>query len=149
MSLYGARVRIDNIRTTDTFSTISTKNRFAYFLNGSGGLSAYALASGAYSGTTFASELEFKSGRSCAYQAGSNTLKLGYALGTRVVWRDEELKTFPPSSFPQGASPDDPRSINDILGDGATVDEDSSVITIHFITMAPLQDLHLTSHQLV
>ena len=85
MTLRGARVRVDNIRPTDTFATVSSRNRYVYFLSGSGGLSAYTLTPGAYTGSTFASELEFKSGRSCAYQAGSNTIKLGYAAGTRVI----------------------------------------------------------------
>ncbi len=62
MTLRGARVRVDNIRTTDTFATVSAQNRYVYFLNGSGGLSAYALAPGAYTGTIFAAELGAKSG---------------------------------------------------------------------------------------
>ena len=47
MTLRGARVRVDNIRTTDTFATVSDRNRYVYFLNGTGGLSAFALSHGA------------------------------------------------------------------------------------------------------
>ena len=43
LTLRGARVRVDNIRTTDTFKTVSSRNKFAYFLDGSGGLSSVAL----------------------------------------------------------------------------------------------------------
>ena len=35
LTLRGARVRVDNIRTTDTFKTVSSRNKFAYFLDGS------------------------------------------------------------------------------------------------------------------
>ena len=127
---------------------MSDRNRYVYFLNGSGSLSAVALTPGDYTGITFASELEFKSGRSCAYQAGSNSIKLGYAEGTRIVWKDEELNGFLASAFPFGATPHNPKSINDILGD-AIVDEDGATVTFPFVTMAPLQDLYLTSHQLM
>ena len=43
MTLRGARLFVDAIRTTDTFPTVSSRNRYVYFLNGSGGLNAYAL----------------------------------------------------------------------------------------------------------
>ena len=64
-TLRGARLYVDAIRTTDTLPTVSSRNRYVYFLNGTGGLSAYALTQGAYIGTTFAAELAAKSGRSC------------------------------------------------------------------------------------
>ena len=147
MTLRGARLYVDAIRTTDTFPTVSSRNRYVYFLNGTGGLSAISLASGAYTGATFAAELSAKSGRSCTYYPGSNSIQLGYAEGTRIVWKDEELSGFLASAFPFGATPHDPQSINDILGGDASVAENS--ITFPFVTMAPLQDLYLTSHQLM
>ena len=88
-----------------------------------------------------------KSGRSCTYYPSSNSIQLGYAEGTRIVWKDEELSGFLASALPFGATPHDPKSINDILGGDAVVAEDS--ITFPFVTMAPLQDLYLTSHQLM
>ena len=84
MTLRDARVRIDNIRTTDTFTTVSSRNRYVYFLNGSG-LTATALTEGAYTGPTFATELATKSGRTCTYLAGSNSLQVAYAAATRIV----------------------------------------------------------------
>ena len=148
MTLRDARVRIDNIRTTDTFTTVSARNRYAYFLSG-GSLTSVALTDGAYTGGSFATELTTKSGRSCTYLAGSNSLQVAYAASTRIIWEDEELKTFPASAFPSGASPDDPKSINDILGTGATLNAEETVLTFPFVTMAPLQDMYLTSHQLM
>ena len=129
--------------------TVSSKNRYVYFLNGSGGLNAYALTPGASTGTTFAAELAAKSGRSCTYQPISNSIQLGYADGTRIVWNDEELSGFLASAFPLCAPPHDPKSINDILGGDAVVGDDGTSITFPFVTMAPLQDLYLTSHQLM
>ncbi len=116
MTLRGARLFVDAIRTTDTFPTVSSRNRYVYFLNGSGGLSAYALTPGAYTGTTFAAELAAKSGRSCTYQPSSNSIQLGYAEWTRIVWKDEELNGFLASASPFGATPHDAKGINDILG---------------------------------
>ena len=148
MTLRDSRVRVDNIRTTDTFPTVSARNRYVYFLNGAS-LSAFALTEGAYTGATFAAELATRSGRSCTYLPGSNSLQVDYAPTTRIVWEDEELKTFPASAFPAGATPDDPKSINDILGSGATTNGEETLISFPFVTMAPLQDMYLTSHQLM
>ena len=99
---------------------MSSRNKYAYFLSGSS-LSAFALTEGAYTGATFAAELATKSGRSCTYLAGSNSLQVAYAIATRIIWRDEELRSFSASAFPSDATPDDPKSINDILGSGASV----------------------------
>ncbi len=56
MTLRDSRIRVDNIRTTDTFTTVSYRNRYVYFLNGAS-LTAVALTEGAYTGATFAAEL--------------------------------------------------------------------------------------------
>ena len=79
-----------------------------------------SLTEGAHTGSTFAVEVASKSGRSCTYVPASDSLQLGYAAATRVIWEDEELKTNPATSFPPDASPDIPKSCNDILGSGAT-----------------------------
>ena len=147
LTLRGARVRVDGIRTTDTFKTVSARNKYAYFLDGSGGLTSVALDEAAYTGSTFATELAAKSSRACTYVATSNALQVAYAAATRIVWDDVELKAFPASSFPAGATPHDPQSINDILGENATVS--GSTITFPFVTMAPLQDIYLCSYHLM
>ena len=88
MTLRGARLFVDAIRTTDTFPTVSSRNRYVFFLNGSGGLNAYALTLGAYTGTTFAAELAAKSGRSCtltpAAIASSSDTRRGLASSGRI-----------------------------------------------------------------
>ena len=147
LTLRGARVRVDNIRTTDTFKTVSSRNSF---LDGSGGLSSVALDEAAYTGSTFATELAAKSSRTCTYVATSNSLQLAYASSTRIVYDDAELKSFAASSFPAGATPEQPNSINDILGSNASITTGGgSTITFAFITMAPLQDLYLCSNHLM
>jgi hypothetical protein len=147
LTLRGARVRVDNIRTTDTFKTVSSRNKFAYFLDGSGALSSVALDEAAYTGSTFATELAAKTSRASTYVSTSNALQLAHAAATRIIYDDAELKAFPASSFPAGASPDQPNSINDILGSSASIS--GSTITFSFITMAPLQDLYLCSNHLM
>ena len=147
ITLRGARVRVDGIRTTDTFKTVSGRNKYAYFLDGSGGLTSVALDDAAYTGGTFATELTSKASRACTYVATSNAIQLAYAAATRIIWDDEELKSFAPSAFPADASPSSPKSINDILGGNATID--GSTISFPFVTMQPLVDLYLTSYHLM
>ena len=79
--------------------------------------------------------------------SSTNSLQVAYAEGTRIIWEDEELKSFPASAFPEGATPQNPLSINDILGSTATIS--GSTITFASITMAPLQDVYLCSHRLM
>ena len=147
VTLRGARVRVDSIKTTDTIKTVSSRNKYAYFLDGSGGLTHVTLAAGAYTGTTFAAELQGQSSRNCVYIQTSNSLQVAYEAATRIIWEDSELEGFPASSFPPGATPGNPLSINDVLGSEAVVF--GTGITFSFITMAPLQDLYLCSHRLM
>ena len=148
LNLRDARVRVDGIRTTDTFMTVSERNKYAYFEDGGGGLTWVELAAGAYTGTSFAAELAAKSGRACTYLTTTNSLTLEYAPATRIVWDDSELTRINPSlvALPSDASPQLHRSINDILGAGTV---DGNTITFRFVTMAPLQDIYLTSHRLM
>ena len=85
MTLRDARVRIDNVRTIDTFTTVSSWNKYLYFLDGSGGLTHVSLSEGAHTGSTYAAEMASKSGRSCIYVHASKSLQLGYAAATRVI----------------------------------------------------------------
>ena len=144
MTLQGARVRVDNIRTTDTFPTVTETNKFAFFLSPTG-LTVVSLELGAYTGTTFAAELAAKTGRNCTYFPSTNSIFLGYDEASRIIWQDDELKSFPSAFFPIGVNPQHHKSINGILGSSATAEE--GFITFHFVTRAPLQDLYLTSHQ--
>ena len=148
LNLQDARVRVDGIRTTDTFMTVSERNKYAYFEDGSGGLTWVELTQGAYTGTTFAAELAAKSGRTCTYLATTNSLTLDYAPATRIVWDDSELRAINATlvQMPSDTSPYLNRSINDILGAGAV---DGNTIKFSFVTMAPLQDIYLTSHRLM
>ena len=56
ITLRGARLFVDAIRTTDTFPTISERNRYAYFRGASNSLWVYTLTPGAYTGASFAAE---------------------------------------------------------------------------------------------
>ena len=82
MTLRDARVRIDNVRTIHTFKTVSSRYKYLYFLDGSGGLTHVSLTEGARTGSTFVVEVASKSGRSWTYVPASNSLQLGYATAT-------------------------------------------------------------------
>ena len=105
VTLRGSRMRVDSIRTTDTITTVSARNKYAYFLDGAGGLTSVELGDAAYIGSTFATQLATKSGRSCTYLSATNSLQVAYAETTRIIWEDEELKSFPASAFPDDARP--------------------------------------------
>ena len=108
ITLRGARLFVDASRTTDTFPTISDRNKYAYVRGASNSLWVYTLTPGAYTGASVAAELAAVSGRSCSYNSGRNSIQLTNAEGTSLIWNDEELSAFPPSAFPAGASPQDP-----------------------------------------
>ena len=148
MTVRDGRVRVDSIRTTDTFMTVSTRNKYAYFEDGSTGLTWVELTQGAYTGSTFAAELAAKSGRTCSYVALTNSITMDYSPGTRIIWDETALNAISGDvvPMPSDASPANPRSINDILGVGTVY---GSTIIFPFVSMAPLQDLYLTSHRLM
>ena len=99
------------------------------------GLTVVSLELGAFTGTTFVAELAAKTGRNCTYFPSNNSIFLGYDEATRIIWQDDELKSFPSAFFPIGVTPEHPKSINGILGSSATVQE--GFITFDFVTMAP------------
>lgn len=147
VTLRGARMRVDGIRTTDTFTTVSSRNKYAYFYDGAQSLTWVTLTEGAYTGAAFATELSAKSGRTCVYVASTNSLIMSYDEATRIVWDDAELRSIDSAMpMPADATPLLHRSINDILGEGVV---EGSEIYFPFITMAPLQDLYLCSHHLM
>ena len=76
VTLRGARMRLDNIRTTDTITTVSSRNKYAYFLDGAGGLTSVTLIESAYIGVTFPAELASKSGRASTYLSSTNSLQV-------------------------------------------------------------------------
>ncbi len=87
ITLRGARLFVDAIRTTDTFPTISERNRYAYFRGASNSLWVYTLTPGAYTGTSFAAELAAVSGRACSYNSGRNSLQLTNTANTSLMER--------------------------------------------------------------
>lgn len=147
VTLRGARVRVDGIRTVDTIKTVTDRNKYVYFRNPTSGFTFAELEHVAYTGVAFAQELESKTGRSAGYSANRNALVLSYGVATGIIFDDAELRSFPASAFPAGATPDNPLSINDILGSDVTIFPDE--IVFEFITMAPLQDVYLCSHHLM
>ena len=57
VTLRGARLRVDNIRTVDTIKTVSSRNKYVYFRSAlsTGGLAFHVLEEEAYTGASFAS----------------------------------------------------------------------------------------------
>jgi hypothetical protein len=145
LNLHNARLRVDAIRFTDSFYTIGETNRNLYFKGAGNTLDTYYLPMMAYNGARLAAQLQYLTNRTCSFSDLTGDLTMANVAGSPLL-NDDQLWAYPASQFVD-ASPSDPKSCNNILGPGE-VSEDGSIITFHFISMAPYQDLYLRSRAL-
>jgi hypothetical protein len=145
LNLHGARMRVDGVRFTDSFYTIEDTNRYLYFKGVGNTLDTFVLPIMAYNGARLAAQLQYLTGRTCSFSDLTGDLTMANVAGSPLL-NDDQLRVFPASQF-FDATPNDPKSCNNILGPGE-VSEDGSQITFHFISMAPYQDLYLRSSAL-
>lgn len=144
LNLTGARLRVDKIRFTDSFYTIEESNKYIYFKGVDGYLIVYELSVMAYSGLRLATQLQSKTGRTASYSEATGDLTMVHEASAPLL-TDAQLRTYPASAFPALATPTDPRSCNNILGEGEILD---GQIIFRFLSMAPYQDLYLRSSSL-
>ena len=139
LNLHGARLRVDEVRFTDSFYTIEETNRNLYFKGVGNTLLIYVLPIMAYNGARLAAQLQYLTNRTCSFSDLTGDLTMANVPASPL--NDDLLRSFPASQF-VNATPTDPKSCNNILGPGE-VSEDGSQIVFHFISMAPYQDLYL------
>ena len=145
LNLTGARLRVDKIRFTDSFYTIEESSKYIYFKGvGAGTLTVFELQVMAYSGLRLATQLQAKTGRAASYSDATGDLTMVHEASAPLL-TDAQLRTYPASAFPASATPTDPRSCNNILGEGEILD---GQIIFRFLSMAPYQDLYLRSSAL-
>jgi hypothetical protein len=144
LNLHAARLRVDKIRFTDSFYTIEDSNKYIYFKGVGDALTVFELQVMAYSGVRLATQLQSKTGRTASYSDATGDLTMAHDSSAPLL-TDAQLRLYPASSFPASASPTDPRSCNNILGEGEI---DGAQIVFRFLSMAPYQDLYLRSSAL-
>jgi len=163
LNMKSAQIRVDDIRITNTFFTVTPDNQFAYFSNVTNGLTlapfpeegtpnpllAVKMPLGAYTAQDFATTLQTLSGRNISYDARTNSLSIDASENMQHL-DDFALLSFPPLYFPSECTPTVPRSINNILRDyDLLMDENNNPIQrFNFINMSPYDALYLRSNRL-
>ena len=137
-----ARLRVDKVTFTDSFLTTDAGSNL-YFSNGSGGLSHVSIPEGAYTGTSLAAAIQTATGRTTIYAALTNSITHTLAAANQPWLSDSALESS--SGFPTGASADDPKSLNAVLGDGAN---SSTQVVWSFVRMSPFNYVFLRSSRL-
>jgi hypothetical protein len=140
--LSNARLRVDKLTFTDSFLTTDA-GAHLYFSDGAGGVSHVSVPEGAYTGTTLAAAIQVATGRSTIYTPMTNSIT--HATITGQGWlSDKQLEAFS-AGFPAGASPQNPRSLTAVLGDG---ENGATQVVWHFVRMAPYSYVFLKSSKL-
>jgi len=140
--LSNARLRVDKLTFTDSFLTTDA-GAHLYFSDGAGGISHVSVPEGAYTGQTLAAAIQVATGRSTIYTPMTNSIT--HATITGQGWlSDKQLEAFS-AGFPAGASPQNPRSLNAVLGDG---ENGATQVVWPFVRMAPYSYVFLKSSKL-
>ena len=140
--LSNARLRIDKLTFTDSFLTTDA-GAHLYFQNGANGISHVSIPEGAYTGTTLAAAIQVATGRSTIYTPMTNSITHATIAGQGWL-NDKQLEAIS-AGFPAGASPQNPRSLNAVLGDGEIGD---TQVVWPFVRMAPYSYVFLKSSKL-
>ena len=132
----GVRVRIDNVRFTDTFPLITGLNKYLYFSDRSGGYVRYEIPPGAYSAAQLAATIQNVSGYPTSYNPQENTLTIH---NTNPILTDAQLIALGVTT---------PNSINSTLGLGTLSQVGSNYTFFAFVNMQPYQEAFLRSKTL-
>ena len=127
-----ARLGVFKIRVADTFLS-TNRGTYLYWKDTALGTLSWAqLPTGAWISSNFAS---------ATYVESTNEITVAHD-GNRLILNDQELRTqFPGSgSYPAGASPSRPQSINHLLGP-SFLEGSSQIFT--FVQMNPYNELYL------
>ena len=115
-----ARMRIDKLSFADTFNTITNGvNQYLYINDSQNIQSWFALPQQAYTGKQLAAATQVATGLTSTYFEQRNEIRVTMPTSLHTIMTDTELSAMPPSptvSWPEGAGPNYPMSINNILG---------------------------------
>ena len=130
MQLQDHGVRVDKLRVTNSFLTTDL-GRHIYYKDGVG-IQSFSIPEKAYTRTTLAAALQAATGRSTSYAADTNSITQTITTGQEWL-SDAQLKAYS-TGFPAGASPEAPRSLNQILGQSSST---TGNLVWSFVSMAP------------
>ena len=139
--LSNARLRVDKLTFTDSFLTTDAGANL-YFSNGAG-LDICTIPEGAYTGPTLAAAIQTATGRTTTYNSTTNAITHATVAGQGWL-NDKQLEGYS-TGFPAGASAQDPKSLNAVLGDGEI---GATQVVWHFVRMAPYNYVFLKSSKL-
>ena len=140
--LSNARLRVDKLTFTDSFLTTDA-GAHLYFSDGSGGISHVTIPEGAYIGATLAAAIQTATGRTTTYDIAKNSITHTIVAGQGWL-SDKQLEGYS-AGFPAGASAQDPKSLNAVLGDGVN---GATQVVWAFVRMAPYNYVFLKSSKL-
>ncbi len=141
--LSDARVRVDKLTFSDSFYTTDAGANL-YFAAPNNGFSYVSVPQAAYTGFALAAAIQAATNRDTSYSVLTNSISHALASADRQWLSDAEIGART-GSYPSGASASDPRSLNDVLGEGTI---SGSTVTWSFVRMAPYTVLYLRSNRL-
>ena len=136
----GAKLSILKFRVADAFLS-TDRGQYLYWEDQAlGSLNWATLPVGAYTGTRLAAWIS-SNYAAATYVAETNVIQVAYD-GNRVILNDQQLRDRFPSagSYPSGASPSKPFSINHLLGP-SFIDGAQQIFV--FVTLNPYSELFL------
>jgi hypothetical protein len=140
--LSNARLRVDKLTFTDSFLTTDA-GAHLYFSDGAGQMTSVTIPEGAYTGPTLAAAIQTVTSRTTTYDIARNSITHTIVAGQGWL-SDKQLEGYS-SGFPTGASAQDPKSLNAVLGDGV---HGATTVTWAFVRMAPYNYVFLKSSKL-
>ncbi len=117
---------------TNSFLTTDAGDEL-YFYDGVGGFVYHTIPEGAYTGGVLAAAIQAATGRHTTYDTLTNQITPTLAGAAQPWLRDSVLATFD-SGWPAGASKENPRSLNAVLGDGVNT---ATTVVWSFVRMCP------------
>ena len=149
LNVEDARMRIDKISFVDTFYTVTNGvNQYIYIYDNENIQTWYAIPQQAYTGKQLAAAIQVATGFTTTYFESRNEIRVTMPDAITTVMTDVELSVMPPSptvSWPDGAGPSKPMSINNILGLRTREGND---VVFPFVNMALYHDVYLRSSRL-
>ena len=108
---------MDKLTFVDSFFTTDA-GQYLYFGAANNGFSYVSVPQAAYTGLTLASAIQAETGRDTTYNALTNSIV--HSLAADSLWLSDADLAVRAGAYPSGASANDPRSLNAILGEGTT-----------------------------
>ena len=150
LSVSDARMRLDKISFVNSFYTVANGvNQYIYIYTNEDTQTWHAIPQQAYTAKQLATAIQVATGFTSTYFEPRNEIRITVPDAFTVVMADAELGAMPPSplvSWPQGATPINPMSLNNVSGPRAREGND---VVFAFLNMSIYHEVyHLRSNRL-